>query len=56
MSHLQSLIEERLQGSLVEFLELSRSHGMTYREVAQSLTKETGITVSKSAVHKWLSN
>jgi len=56
MSHLQCLIEERIGSNLIVWLASARSDGMSYREIAKYLTEETGITVSKSAVHYWLHN
>ena len=56
MSHLQCLIEERIGGSLSNWLSSAKSEGMSYREIAKSLSEETGIKVSKSAVHYWLHN
>jgi PP-loop superfamily ATP-utilizing enzyme len=53
MSHLSALIEERLGDNVVAFIAQEKSLGKTYREIAQSLTTATGITVSKSSVHLW---
>jgi len=38
------------------WLEVARSQGLSCREIASDLTNETGIKVSKSAVHEWLRN
>ena len=54
MSHLSVLIEERLGESVVAFIAAEKSRGLSYREIAQSLTNETGI--SKSTVHLWATN
>ena len=56
MSHLQLIIEERLGYDLMEYVAEARSEGTSYREIAKCLTEETGIKVSKSAVHYWLHN
>lgn len=56
MSHLSSLIEEYLGEPLMEWIILNKSQGLSCREIASVLTKETGITVSKSSVHRWLNN
>ena len=56
MSHLSVLIEERLGESVVAFIAAEKSRGLSYREIAQSLTNETGISVSKSSVHLWATN
>jgi len=56
MSHLQLILEERMGQSLTAWLASARTGGMSYREIAKCLTDETGITVSKSAVHYWLHN
>jgi len=40
----------------MEWITLNKSQGLSCREIASVLTKETGITVSKSSVHRWLNN
>ena len=40
----------------MEWITLNKSQGLSCREIASVLTNETGITVSKSTVHRWLNN
>jgi len=56
MSHLRTIIEDRLGYSLKQRLETAKSEGTSCRKIAESLTNETGIKVSKSVVHNWLQN
>jgi len=50
------LIEERLGEPVVAFIAAEKSRGLSYREIAQSLTNKTGVSVSKSSVHLWATN
>jgi intein-encoded DNA endonuclease-like protein len=51
---LQTLIEERLDTKIGKWLNARRAEGLTYREIADLLEEETGVSVSKSSIHGWL--
>lgn len=54
MTALKLLLELHLGESLDDFLQRERSFGSSCREIASTLESETGLKVSKSAVHRWL--
>ena len=52
--HLFEYIDEKVAGGLAAYLVRAREEKKTVRGIAEDLTRTTGITVSKSAVARWL--
>ena len=47
------LIEHKLGRSLAADVELRRAHDLSWRRIAEQLTKETGIEVSHESLRSW---
>lgn len=54
-TRLQRLIEERLDGTLADFVAQRRERGAGWRAIATDLTDKTGIEISHQGVRKWYS-
>jgi intein-encoded DNA endonuclease-like protein len=52
--HRFEYIDEKIAGGLSAYLRRAREEGTPYRTIASDLTKDTGISVSKSAVARWI--
>ena len=57
MTNLMILIQDRLKvKSLNKWLNHCQDIGLSCRDIAELVREETGITVSKSVVHNWISD
>jgi transposase len=57
MTNLMILIQDRLKvRSLKSWLNLKQTEGLSCRDIAELVKDETGITVSKSVVHNWITD
>jgi len=57
MTNLMILIQDRLKvKSLNKWLNHCLDIGLSCRDIAELVREETGITVSKSVVHNWITN
>jgi len=57
MTNLMILIQDRLKvKSLKGWLNQKQAEGLSCRDIAEAVKDETGITVSKSVVHNWISD
>jgi intein-encoded DNA endonuclease-like protein len=54
MTTLEALIEFKL-GKPVKKWVAKNAKGLSYRSVADAISEETGVPVSKSTIHLWLS-
>jgi intein-encoded DNA endonuclease-like protein len=48
------LLEERLGENLDNWIRARSKKGLSVRKIAEELSSETGVKVSKSAVHLWM--
>jgi len=53
-SHLQMLLEQRLGSNLEAWIHAKLKQGLSVRKIAEELSNETGVKVSKSSVHLWM--
>jgi intein-encoded DNA endonuclease-like protein len=53
-SHLQMLLEQRLGSNLEAWIHSKLKQGLSVRKIAEELSNETGVKVSKSSVHLWM--
>lgn len=57
MTNLMILIQDRLKvKSLKGWLNQKQAEGLSCRDIAEAVKDETGITVSKSVVHNWITD
>jgi hypothetical protein len=54
-TQLYRLIEERLDGTLAEFVAAKRPH-TTWRQMASEITQLTGIEVSSEGLRQWFAD
>jgi hypothetical protein len=52
--HLFNFVDAKVDGGLQAYLDQAGKEGKTYRGIAKELTERTGISVSKSAVGRWI--
>ena len=52
-TRLHRLIEERLDGTLADFVEKRRAASASWRSIARDVTDATGIEISHMAVRGW---
>lgn len=53
--YLFQLLDSRLSGGLAQILLAARRDGKSLRTIVKDLTDQTGLAVSKTIVHKWVS-
>ncbi len=53
-TYLKMLLEERLGENLDNWIRARSKKGLSVRKIAEELSSETGVKVSKSAVHLWM--
>ena len=53
-SYLKMLVEERLGSNLDAWIRAKSKQGLSVRKIAEELSNETGVKVSKSSVHLWM--
>jgi len=56
MTDLQQLLSDRLGQDLTKYLKNCLKQGLSCRKIAEALTDETGVHVSKSAVFNWVAD
>jgi intein-encoded DNA endonuclease-like protein len=53
-TYLKMLLEERLGENLDNWIRARSRKGLSVRKIAEELSNETGVKVSKSSVHLWM--
>jgi len=53
-TYLKMLLEDRLGEGLDNWIRIRSKKGLSVRKIAEELSAETGVKVSKSSVHLWM--
>ena len=53
-TYLKMLLEDRLGEGLDNWIRVRSKKGLSVRKIAEELSAETGVKVSKSSVHLWM--
>lgn len=54
LSSLRQLVDDRMAGNLDTVLLSWRDSGRSYRDIAELVEWQTGVSVSKSTIYQWL--